>query len=83
MRFIQLVHDVLEGCLGPLFVVRPDPWCSIVEVGREDGLETIDHEAQRVASVPAGCCPQALEHRGKFYDPSYAKLVQPIEDPRL
>ena len=31
-RFVQLVHGVLEGCLGSLFIIRPNPWCSIVEV---------------------------------------------------
>ena len=83
MRFVQLVHGVLEGCLGSLFVVRPDPWRSIVEVGQEDSLETVDHEEWHVASGPVGGCPQTLEHRGKFRDPSFAKLVQPVEDPRL
>ena len=42
--FIQLVHGILEGCLSSLFIVRPNPWCSIVEVGWEDSLRTIDHE---------------------------------------
>ena len=28
--FIQLVHGILEGHLGSLFVVCPDPWRSIV-----------------------------------------------------
>ena len=37
-RFIQLVHGILEGNLGSLFVICPDPWRSIVEVGWEDGL---------------------------------------------
>ena len=74
---------ILMGCHGSLFIVCPDPWRSIVEVSREDGLRTIDHEERCVASVPTRCRPQVLEHCGKFYDPSYAKLVQPIEDPRL
>ena len=37
-RFIQLVHGVLVGCLGSLFIVCSDPWCSIVEVNWEDDL---------------------------------------------
>ena len=37
-RFIQLVHGILEGLLGSLFIMHPDPWCSIVEVGREARL---------------------------------------------
>ena len=81
--FIQLVHGILEGRLGSLFIVRPDPRCSIVEVGREDNLGTIDHEEWRVAGGSAGGHPQALEHRGKLDDPSSTKLVQPVEDPRL
>ena len=39
-RFILLVHGILEGRLGSLFVVRPDPRCSIIEVGWEDSLGT-------------------------------------------
>ena len=42
--FIQLVHGILMGCLGSLFMVCPDPWRSIVEVGWEDSPRTIDHE---------------------------------------
>ena len=42
--FIQLVHGILEGRLGSLFIVHPNPWRSIVEVGREDSLGTVDHE---------------------------------------
>ena len=42
--FVQLVLGILVGCLGPLFVVHPNPWCPIVEVGWEDSLRTIDHE---------------------------------------
>ena len=80
---VQLVHGILVGCLGSLFVVCIDPWPSIVEVGWEDGLRTIDHEERRVASGPTGDRPQALDHRGNLSDPSCAKLVQPIEDPRL
>ena len=54
MRFIQLVHGILEGRLGSLFIVRPDPWCSIIEVGQEDGFGTLDHEEWHVASGLAG-----------------------------
>jgi hypothetical protein len=43
-RFVQLVHGVLVGCLGSLFIVCPYPWRSIVKVGWEDSLEIIDHE---------------------------------------
>ena len=68
-HFIQLVHGVLEGCLSSLFIVRPDPWRSIVEVSWEDSLRTIDHEDWCIAG-------------GKLCDPSSAKLVQPLKDPR-
>ena len=81
--FIQLVHGILEGCLGSLFVIRPDPWRSIIEVGREDSLGTIDHEEWCVADGPAGGRPQALEHHEKFRDTSSTKLVHPVKDPRL
>ena len=47
--FIQLVHGILVGCLGSLFVVCSDSWRSIVKVGWEDGLETVHHEERRVA----------------------------------
>ena len=60
--FIQLVHGILVGCLGSLFVICPNPWCSIVEVGWEDGLGTIDHEEGRVASGSTGGCTQAPEY---------------------
>ena len=53
------------------------------QVGQEDSLETVDHKEWCVASGPTGGRPQALEHRGKLDNPSSAKLVQPIEDPRL
>ena len=82
-RFIQLVHGIFEGCFGSLFIVHPDPWCSIVEVGGEDSLGAIDHEEWCVASGPAGGCPQALEHRGKLCYPSCVEFVQPVKDPRL
>ena len=59
------------------------PWCSIVEVGWEDSLRTIDHEEWCVAGGLARGHPQALEHRGKICDPSSAKLVQLVEDPSL
>jgi len=71
------------GCLGSLFVIRPDPRCSIVEVGQEDSLGAVDHEERRVASGLIRSLPQALEHRGKLRNPSSAKLVQSVEDPRL
>ena len=61
-RFIQLVHGVLVGCLGSLFIVCPDPWHSIVEVSWEDGLGTIDHEEGRAAGGSIRGCPQALEY---------------------
>ena len=77
--FIQLVHGVLKGRLGSLFIVRPEPWRSIVKVGREDSLGTIDHEEWCVAGVLARGRPQASEHHGKLYDPSSAKLAQPVE----
>ena len=55
--FIPLVNGVLVGCLDSLFVVCPDPWRSIVEVGWEDGLKTVDHEERRVASGSTRGCP--------------------------
>ena len=66
-----------------MFVVCPDPRRSIIEVSWEDSLGTIDHEEWHVASGPTGGCPQAPEHRRKLGDLACAKLVQPIEDPRL
>ena len=82
-RFIELIHGVLEGCLGSLLIVRPDPWRSIVEVSQEDSLGTIDHEEWRLAGGLARGHPQALKHHGKLHDTSSAKLVQPVEDPRF
>ena len=81
--FVWLVHGILVGCLGSLFIIRPNSWCSIVEVGQEDSLRTIDHEEWCVADGPARGRPQALEHHGELCDPSSAKHVQPVEDPRL
>ena len=57
MCFVQLVHGVLMGCLGSLFIVLPNPWRSIVEVGLEDGLGTVDHEERCVAGSSTGDCP--------------------------
>ena len=62
---------------------RPDPRRSIIEVGWEDSLKTVDHEEWCVAGGLARGRPQALEHHGKLRNPSSTKLVQPIEDPRL
>ena len=56
-RFIKLIHGIFEGCLGSLLVVHPDPWCPVLEVGREDGLGAIDHEEGSVASGLARGCP--------------------------
>ena len=80
--FIYLVHGTLEGRLGSLFVIHLDPWCSIVEVGREDNLNIVDYEEWCVVG-PAGGRPQAPEHHGKLHDPLSAELVQLDEDPRL
>ena len=55
--FIQLVHGILVGSLDSLFIVCPDPWRSIVEVGWEDGLRTIDYEEGRVAGGSTGSWP--------------------------
>ena len=52
-HFIELIHGVLEGRLGSLLIVRPNSQRSIVEVGWEDGLGTIDHDERRVAGGPA------------------------------
>ena len=83
MCFLQLVHGILEGCLGSLLIVRPDPRCSIVEVGQEDSLGTVDHEEGCVAGGPARSCPQALEHHRELRDPSSTNIIEPVEDPRL
>ena len=83
VRFIQLLHGVLVRRLGTLFVVRPNPWRSVDKVGQVDSLRTVEHEERCVAGGPARGCPQALEHRRKLCDPSSAKLVEPVEDPRL
>ena len=56
-RFIELIHGILEGRLGSLLIVHPDPRCSIVEVGQVDCLGTIDHEEGCVAGGPAGGHP--------------------------
>jgi len=80
---VELIHGILEGHLDSLLVVRPDPRRSIVEVGREDSLGTIDHEEGCVAGGLNGHRPQALEHHREHHDPSSTKLVQPVEDPRL
>ena len=80
VSFIQLVHGIFMGCLGSLFIVCSNSWCSIVEVGGEDGLRTVDHEERRVVDVPARSCPQALEHHRELSDPACAELVQPVED---
>ena len=61
----------------------PDPRHSIVEVSQEDSLGTVDHDEWRVAGGLARGRSQALKHHGKLCDPSSAKLVQPVEDPRL
>ena len=60
--FVQLVHGVLVGCLSSLFIICPNPWCSIVEVGWEDGFRIEDHEDRCVASGSTGSCPQAPEY---------------------
>jgi hypothetical protein len=80
MRFLQLVHGILKGGLVPLIVVRSEPWRSILQVSREDGLRSIDHEERRETCHSVRGCPQTLEDRGEFYDPSVAKFVQPVED---
>ena len=56
-RLIELIHGILEGRLGSLLVVRPNPRRSIVEVGREDSLGTVDHEERCVAGGPVGGRP--------------------------
>ena len=57
VSFIQLVHGVLARCLGSLFVVCSNSWCSIVKVYWENGLGTVDHEERCVAGGPARSCP--------------------------
>ena len=71
------------GCLGSLFIICSDSWRSIVEVHREDGLGTVDHEERCVADGSAGSCSQAPEYCGELGDLACAKLVQPVEDPGL
>ena len=62
MGLVQLVHGVLVGSLGSLFVICPDPWRSIVGVSWKDGLRTIDHEEGCVADGSTRGCSQALEY---------------------
>ena len=71
------------GCLGPLFVVCSDSWCSIVKVRWENGLRTVDHEEGCVASGSARSCPQAPEYGRKLSEPARAEFVQPVENSRL
>ena len=51
---IELIHGILEGCLGSLLVVLTNPRCSVVEVSWEDRLGTVDLEERCVADRPAG-----------------------------
>ena len=44
VHLVKVIHGILEGRLGSLLVVHPDPRRSIIEVGREDSLGTVDHE---------------------------------------
>ena len=81
--FIELICGILKGCLGSLLIVRPDPRCSIIEVGQDDSLGTVYHEEWCVAGGLARGRPQSPEHHEKLCDPSFAKLVQTVEDPRL
>ena len=66
-----------------MFIVCPDPRRSIVEVGQEDSLGTVEYKEWRVAGGLARGRPQALEHREKIHNPSSTKLVQLVKDPRL
>ena len=81
--FVKQVQVIFQRCFVSLLIVGLDPWRSVVEVGWEDGFGALDHEKWCVASGPTGGCPQALEHHEKLRDPSSAKFVQPVEDPRL
>ena len=71
------------GCLGPLFIVCSDSWCSVVKVCWEDGLGTIDHEEGCVDSGLARSCPQAPEYDRKLSEPAHAEFVQPVENSQL
>ena len=71
------------GCFGSLLVVCSEPWRSIVEVHREDGLGIVDHEERRVAGGSARSCSQAPEYSGELDDLACAELVQLVEDPEL
>ena len=73
----------LKGCLGSLFVVWSDSWCSLVKVHREDGLGTVDHKERHVAGGLARSYPWAPEHHRELSDLVCTKLVQLVEDPRL
>jgi hypothetical protein len=80
---IELVHHIFEGCLCSLLVVRPDPRCSIVQVGREHCLGTIDHEERGETGRLTRGCPEALENRRELGNPPPRELLQSIEDSSL
>ena len=71
------------GCLGPLFIVPSDSWCSIVKVRWENDLGPVDHEEGCVASGSARSCPQAPEYGWKLSEPARAEFVQLVENSRL
>ena len=56
-RIVELIHGILEGRLGSLLVVCPNPRCSIVEVDWEDGFRAVDHEKWHVTGCPVAGCP--------------------------
>ena len=58
-----------------VFIVCLDFWRSIVKVGWEDGLGTIDHEEGHVTGGLIGSCPYSPEHRRELGEPACAELV--------
>jgi hypothetical protein len=66
-----------------LVIVRPNPWRPILQVGGKDGLGSIDHEEGCEVCRLAQGHYQTLEDHKEICDPSAAKLVQPVEDPRF
>jgi hypothetical protein len=82
-HFVKLIHSIIEEFLGHLLFIHHDPRRSIVKVGWEDCLGTIDREEGRVARRLAWGHPQAAQNRREFRDPLSPKLVELVEDPRL
>ena len=72
-------------CISPIFlcfhfIIRQDSRCSIVEVGRQDGLSAIYHEERCKVGGLVRSRPQALEHSRYLPRPLSHKFVEPIKD---